>query len=212
MVFALPSLEKVRDMGNSDNEKEDLEVSLYFLNYYETLLCTTAILQTAPPQVILFVVISFPLLRYNRLTVYSSINLYPLDFLWILQLMGFNGWYRSYRNKWVERFLVNCFSKDKSWWGNAARGEIGAKKGGERNMPTVKWAVSPASISSAQLHGAPALKGGGAVHGTWYWERSHLYSCLFSYLQFMGRMQDPRTQNHRYWVKLYIILSGWLVV
>lgn len=212
MVFALPSLEKVREMGNSDNEKEDLEVSLYLLNYYETLLCTTAILQTAPPQVINFVVISFALFRYSRLTtVYSSINPYSLDFLWVLQLMGFNGLCRSYRNKWVRRFLVNCFSKDKSLWGNAARKEI-AKKGGERNMPTVRWAVSLASISSAQLHGAPALWGRDAIHGTWCWERSHLYSCLFSYLQFMGRMQDPRTQNHRYGVKLYKILSGWLAV
>uniref|UniRef100_A0A452UTM6 Maestro heat like repeat family member 9 n=1 Tax=Ursus maritimus TaxID=29073 RepID=A0A452UTM6_URSMA len=36
MVFALPSLEKVRDMGNSDNEKEDLE-NLYqnILNIFE---------------------------------------------------------------------------------------------------------------------------------------------------------------------------------
>ena len=30
MVFAIPSLEKVREMGTSEDDKEDLEVSLCF--------------------------------------------------------------------------------------------------------------------------------------------------------------------------------------
>lgn len=58
-VFSIPSLEKVRQMGNSEDDKEDIEVSLRF-SYEEALLCTTAILTNAlAPNALCYLLHSF---------------------------------------------------------------------------------------------------------------------------------------------------------
>lgn len=91
----------------------------------------------------------------------------------------------------MKRFGVNYFSKDKSLWTNAPRREVRAGRGGGRTSPAVRGATSLVSVSPAQLHGAPALEGGGRCMARGPGALVRLAVSLLSYLQFMGRTQDP---------------------
>lgn len=65
MAFAIPSLDKVKEIGKNEDDQEDLEVRLASFSHNETSSCTTAIPQKVCPKVVIFV-FSFILFRYNR--------------------------------------------------------------------------------------------------------------------------------------------------
>lgn len=64
MVFAIPSLEEMKEVGNSTEEdEEDLTVRFRFLSPRGDV---AAMLGKVSPQVMTFVVFSLPLCRYQR--------------------------------------------------------------------------------------------------------------------------------------------------